>query len=82
VKLVAFSCFSFREIIGSLKLKTTTTILHEAGVPAAVAQALIGHDSEAMQELYASVGREALQRALASLPDSVDFNQNSAKAEM
>jgi integrase len=48
--------------------RTATTILHEAGVPAAVAQALIGHDSEAMHELYVSVGREALQKAAAALP--------------
>jgi integrase len=51
--------------------RTATTLLHEAGVPAAVAQALIGHDSEAMHELYVSVGREALERAAASLPDLV-----------
>jgi len=31
--------------------RTATTILHEAGVPAAVARALIGHDSEAIHEL-------------------------------
>jgi len=43
--------------------------LHEAGVPAAVAQALIGHDSEAMHELYVSVGREALEKAAAALPE-------------
>jgi integrase len=49
--------------------RTATTLLHEAGVPAAVAQAMIGHDSEAMHELYVSVGRESLQRAAASLPD-------------
>jgi integrase len=49
--------------------RTATTILHEAGVPAAVAQALIGHDSEAMHELYVSVGREALQKAAEALPE-------------
>jgi hypothetical protein len=42
--------------------RTVTTFLHEAGVPSAVAQALIGHDSEAMHELYISVGREALEK--------------------
>ena len=31
--------------------RTATTLLHEAGVPAAAAQALIGHDSKAMHEL-------------------------------
>ena len=49
--------------------RTATTLLHEAGVPAAVAQALIGHDSEAMHELYVSVGREALEKAAAALPE-------------
>jgi integrase len=49
--------------------RTATTLLHEAGVPSAVAQALIGHDSEAMHELYISVGREALEKATAALPE-------------
>jgi hypothetical protein len=49
--------------------RTATTMLHEAGVPAAVAQALIGHDSEAMHELYVSVGRDALQKATEALPE-------------
>ena len=44
-------------------------LLHEAGVPAAVAQALIGHDSKAMHELNVSVGREALEKAAAPLPE-------------
>jgi len=34
-----------------------------------VAQALIGHDSKAMHELYVSVGREALEKAAAALPE-------------
>jgi len=49
--------------------RTATTLLHEAGVPAAVAQALIGHDSKAMHELYVSMGREALEKAAAALPE-------------
>jgi len=49
--------------------RTATTILHDAGVPPAVAKTLIGHDSEAMHELYVSVGREALQKAAAALPE-------------
>jgi hypothetical protein len=35
----------------------------------AVAQALIGHDSEAMHELHISVAREALEKATAALPE-------------
>jgi integrase len=49
--------------------RTATTLLHQAGVPAAVAQAMIGHDSEAIHQLYVSVGRKALEQAAASLPD-------------
>ena len=49
--------------------RTATTFLHEAKIPGAVAQALIGHDSEAIHQLYVSVGAEALERAAASLPD-------------
>jgi hypothetical protein len=42
--------------------------LHEAGVAAAVAQALIGHDSEQIHNDYISVGRQALNDAVATLP--------------
>ena len=33
-----------------------------------MAQALIGHDSEDVHQLYISLGREALQKAVAKLP--------------
>jgi integrase len=49
--------------------RTATTLLHEAGIPAAVAQALIGHDSAAMHEIYISVGRQAFKKAAAALPE-------------
>ena len=48
---------------------TATTILHEGGVPAAVAQALIGHDSEASHQVYVAVGDEALEKASTVFPD-------------
>jgi integrase len=48
---------------------TATTLLHEGGVPAAVAQALIGHDSEAIHQVYVSVSFEALKKAADALPD-------------
>jgi integrase len=48
--------------------KTATTLLHEAGVPQAVVQSLIGHDSVEVHQLYVSIGRDALARAAASLP--------------
>lgn len=48
---------------------TATTLLHEAGVPAAVAQALIGHDSEEIHKIYVKVGSESLRQAAEKLPD-------------
>lgn len=48
--------------------RTATTMLHEAGIPGAVAQELIGHDSEDIHRSYVNVGREALNKAAASLP--------------
>jgi hypothetical protein len=39
-----------------------------SGIAGAVAQALIGHDSEAIHEHYVNVGREALQKAAAVFP--------------
>ena len=47
---------------------TTTTMLHEAGIPPSVAQAMIGHDSEAMHQIYVSVGDSALRKAASALP--------------
>lgn len=48
---------------------TAVTLLKEAGVPHAVVQELIGHDSEQMSEHYTHVGSEALKKAADSLPD-------------
>jgi len=47
---------------------TAVSLLKDAGVPQAVVQELIGHDSEAMSQLYTHVGVEALKKAAASLP--------------
>jgi hypothetical protein len=44
-------------------------MLHEAGVPTAVVQSLIGHDSEEVDQLYVEVGKDALASAAARLPD-------------
>ena len=49
--------------------RTATTLLHEAGVPAAVVQSLIGHDSEEVHQLYVAVGKDAMASAAAKLPD-------------
>jgi integrase len=48
---------------------SATSFLHEAGIPAAVAQAFVGHDSEAIHALYTHVGTESLQKAANALPE-------------
>jgi integrase len=45
------------------------SLLKEAGVPHAVVQELIGHESEAVSRVYTHVGIEALQKAAAALPE-------------
>lgn len=47
---------------------TAVTLLKEAGIPAAVVQKLIGHESSQISELYTTVGEEALNKAAAALP--------------
>jgi integrase len=42
--------------------------MKEAGIPEAVVMELVGHDSEQMSAHYTHVGREALEKAAASLP--------------
>jgi integrase len=48
---------------------TATSLLHEAGIPAAVAQAFVGHDSQAIHAHYTHVGTESLRRAANALPE-------------
>jgi integrase len=47
---------------------TAVTLMKEAGVPEAVVMELVGHDSEQMSAHYTHVGREALEKAAATLP--------------
>lgn len=47
---------------------TAATLMHEAGVPAAVVQELVGHDSEEVHRLYVKIGKEALKDAAGKLP--------------
>jgi integrase len=47
---------------------TAVSLLKDAGVPQAVVQELIGHDSAQMSQQYTHVGIEALQKAAAALP--------------
>jgi integrase len=48
---------------------TAVTMMHMAGIPAATVQALIGHDSDAVHQLYTHVDQEALKKAAKALPD-------------
>jgi integrase len=48
---------------------TAVSLLKDAGIPQAVVQELIGHDSEAMSALYTHVGMDALVKAAAALPE-------------
>ena len=48
--------------------RTATTFLHEAGVPQQVVQAMIGHDSAEVHQLYVAIGADTLRKAAASLP--------------
>jgi integrase len=48
---------------------TAVSLLKDAGVPDSVVMALVGHTSVAMSERYTHVGKEALARAAAALPE-------------
>jgi integrase len=50
---------------------TTTSLLHAAGIPPAVAQAFVGHDSESIHAFYTHVGSASLQTAANVLPESL-----------
>jgi hypothetical protein len=46
-----------------------TTFLHEARVPQQVVQAMIGHDSAEVHQLYVAIGADTFRKAAASLPE-------------
>jgi integrase len=48
---------------------TAVSLLKDAGIPDAVVMALIGHDTVAMSHRYTHVGKEALAKAAAKLPE-------------
>ncbi len=48
---------------------SAVTFLKEAGIPAAVVQALIGHESAQISEIYTTVGEDALTKAAAAFPN-------------
>ena len=47
---------------------TVVSVMKDAGVPQAVVMEFGGHDSQQMSEHYTHVGRDALERAAATLP--------------
>ncbi len=47
---------------------TATSIMKNAGIPAAIVQDYIGHDSEEMSKLYTSIDMDAKRKAAAALP--------------
>ena len=47
---------------------TATTMMHDAGVPPAVAQEFIGHDSKEVHRAYVKIGDESMRKAADSLP--------------
>jgi integrase len=48
---------------------TAVSLLKDAGIPDAVIMALVGHESVAMSQCYTQVGREALAKAAAAMPE-------------
>ena len=48
---------------------TVVSLMKDAGIPEAAVMELVGHDSEQMSAHYTHVGREALEKAAASLPE-------------
>ncbi|MEI6084646.1 MAG: tyrosine-type recombinase/integrase [Verrucomicrobiota bacterium] len=50
---------------------TNTSLLHNAGVSAAVAQEIVGHDSAEVHRVYAHMEQATLQQAVNKLPDLV-----------
>lgn len=48
---------------------TATTMMHDAGIPSATVQAIVGHESEDVHQVYVKIGRESQERALNALPE-------------
>jgi integrase len=48
---------------------SAVSLLKDAGVPEAVVMELVGHDSKEMSGHYTHVGNEALEKAVAALPE-------------
>jgi len=47
---------------------TAVTMMHEAGIPAAVVEQWVGHDSSEVHKVYVKIGSESLEKASNILP--------------
>lgn len=59
---------------------TTVTLLKEAGIPDAVVMEMVGHSSHQMSQHYTHVGKEALMKAAAALPNLAEPPPAAKKA--
>jgi len=50
---------------------TAVSLMKDAGIPEAAVMEMVGHDSEQMSAHYTHVGKEALAKAAASLPELI-----------
>ena|ERR1700751_6139347 len=48
---------------------TAVSLLKDAGIPEGVVMELVGHDSKSISAHYTHVGAEALEKAVAALPE-------------
>ena len=48
---------------------SASRLLKDAGIPEGVVMELVGHESKAMSAHYTHVGAEALEKAVAALPE-------------
>lgn len=60
---------------------TAVTLLQEAGAPAAIVQALVGHQSRAMTEKYTHVSPKALTAAVAHMPSLAERARQETKGQ-
>jgi len=55
---------------------TAVSLLKDAGIPEGVVMELVGHDSKSMSAHYTHVGAEALEKAVAALPEIQAYNSS------
>jgi len=60
---------------------TANTLLQAAGVPLAVTQSHIGHNSAEMSSIYTHIGKESLKLAAETFPDLMQLKPKGKKAK-